>query len=93
VITGRLEVMPHVLLQREGGSVAAAMRITGNLIQELTDAGATSANGMQVRASWIAITLDKEEALGSVEWDPQTPIPPGTVMLRCTAYSVPLEGP
>lgn len=88
MIAIRHEVIPLDLLMSGGGSIAAAARIMGDLMQEAIDAGATLACGMGVRASWIAF-IATETGIGQIDWDPTTPIPVGTLSLRCTAYSVP----
>jgi hypothetical protein len=92
MITTQTTVQPDRLLLAAGGSIAAAMRITGDVLQRMVDAGATRANGLEPRAAWVAIVAtgrhDDPEGIGVVDWSPEQPIPRGTVVLRCTGYSV-----
>lgn len=91
MITTQVSAYPEALMFERGGSIGAAMRITGEVIQRVVDAGATPANGREPRASWVAIIgHDSRESPGVevIDWDPTQPIPCGTLQLRCTGYSV-----
>lgn len=94
MIIEQTTVEPLSLLLARGGSAAAALRIMGDVLQRVIDAGGAR-NGLEPRASWVAITAEPgrhaDEAPGAVDlvdWDPVQPIPPNTLQLRCTGYSV-----
>lgn len=83
------EVDPLGLMRSAGGSIGAAMRITGDMIQAVIDEGATEMHGLEARASWVAV-VHTAEGVGTVEWDPSTPIPSGAFVLRCNGFSAAL---
>ncbi len=83
IIRGQREVDPHALLLGDGGSVASAMRFTGDFLRDMAEAGVK-----EPHVSWVAVVTDrKERGLGTVQWDPSTPIPEGTIVLRATGWS------
>jgi len=88
-------VRPDALMLARGGSTAAALRLTGQVLDRLADQGAVPARGFEARASWVAIVATEQRGrpagVDTIDWDPATPIPPGTIELRCTGYSVALD--
>jgi hypothetical protein len=80
MITTQRPVDPLVLLLGSGGSVATAMRIMGDVLQELADQGVPRD---RLIATWVAVHAEH----GAQEWDPTDPIPRGTILLRCTGWS------
>lgn len=91
MITHQVSVVPEALLIAAGGSIGKAAEITGAVLRHMVALGATPARGLEARASWVAVVAnDSAENAGIdiVDWDPATPIPRGSLMLRCTGYSV-----
>jgi hypothetical protein len=94
MITTQITVGPLDLLMAQGGTVVAAQRITQRVLQRIIDAGGHT-GGFQPRAAWVAILVAPgrhadaaPDALDIVDWDPTTPIPEHTYLLRCTGYTV-----
>ncbi len=90
MIVKRHEVDPLDLLRARGGSVAAAQSIAGDLLRRM---GPELPLGYEARATWLAYVVDTTSPLGieALDWDPTDPIPPGSIMLRCSAFSAPVS--
>jgi hypothetical protein len=76
------EVSPAALLIARGGSIAAAMDITGDVLRLLMEHGIPDP-----QATWVAFVIDRHDCASTVDWDPDRPIPEGTILLRCSGWT------